>query len=107
MKNRWIKLSLAWVFGFALTMNAQAADFFEQTFGNFAEELADARGDGKLGVFVFFEMDDCPFCHRMKDTILKEADVIDYFHQHFKTLRLDIEGANRSEEHTSELQSQG
>lgn len=93
-----MKKSLGWLISlmFSLTMlsTAHAAEFFQQTFGNYAEELEDARDDGKLGVFVFFEMDDCPFCHRMKETILTEPDVQAYFQQHFKTLRLDIEGAN-------------
>jgi thioredoxin-related protein len=82
------------LFALSAFLPAQAAEFFNQTFGNYAEELADARDEGKQGVFVFFEMDDCPFCHRMKETILQEADVQAYFHAHFKTLRLDIEGAN-------------
>ncbi|WFE68730.1 thioredoxin fold domain-containing protein [Thiomicrospira sp. R3] len=73
---------------------AWSNDFFDDSFGNFQEELELARDDKKLGVFIFFEMDDCPFCHRMKETILKEPDVIDYFHQFFKVYRFDIEGAS-------------
>ena len=47
-------------------MVAADSTFFDETFGDFTEELTHAREQGKVGVFVFFEMDECPFCHRMK-----------------------------------------
>ena len=90
MKKAVTVLLAGWLF----MVNAQAAEFFDQSFGDFSEELVVAKDEGKIGVFMFFEMDDCPFCHRMKDTILKEPDVIEYYDQHFKTFRFDIEGAN-------------
>jgi len=89
-----VSLLMGVLLSLMMPLQLHAAEFFQQTFGNYAEELEDARADGKQGVFVFFEMDDCPFCHRMKETILTEPDVQAYFQQHFKTLRLDIEGAN-------------
>jgi len=66
--------------------------FFQETFGDFQDELATAKEEGKQGVMVFFEMDDCPFCHRMKTTILNQTDVQKYFRQHFRIFSLDIEG---------------
>lgn len=66
--------------------------FFDQTFGDFSEELANAREEGKLGVLLMFEMDDCPFCHRMKATVLNQPEVQDYFRQHFLIFPVDIEG---------------
>ncbi|WP_248851470.1 thioredoxin family protein [Thiomicrospira microaerophila] len=83
-------LSLALIF----SHQAWSAAFFDESFGNFQEELELAKDEEKMGVFIFFEMDDCPFCHRMKETILKEEDVIEYFHQHFKVYRFDIEGGS-------------
>jgi thioredoxin-related protein len=77
-----------------LSNQAWSADFFDLNFGDFEEELAAARDDSKLGVFVFFEMDDCPFCQRMQETILREAEVIEYFRQHFKNYRFDIMGGS-------------
>jgi thioredoxin-related protein len=88
------RLISAVMFLFAVSLPLKAADFFDHSFGNYQEELDLAREEGKQGVFVFFEMDDCPFCHRMKETILQEADVIEYFHEHFKVYRFDIEGSN-------------
>ena len=49
--------------------------FFQQSLGDFTEELAIAREEGKKGIFVFFEMDECPFCHRMKNTVLNRPEV--------------------------------
>jgi thioredoxin-related protein len=30
--------------------------------GDFKDELDTARAEGKQGVLIMFEMDDCPFC---------------------------------------------
>ena len=66
--------------------------FFEQSLGDLTEELEIARDDGKQGLFLFFEMDECPFCHRMKQTVLNQPEVQDYFKQNFHSLTIDIEG---------------
>ena len=39
-----------------------------------------------------FEMDECPFCHRMKTTILNQPEVQAYFREHFLIFPVDIEG---------------
>ncbi len=66
--------------------------FFHDTFGDFREELQTARDEGKQGIFLFFEMDECPFCHRMKDTVLNRSDVQAWFRQHFLAFSVDVEG---------------
>lgn len=66
--------------------------FFDQTFGDFSEELHNARDEGKQGVLLMFEMDECPFCHRMKTTVLNQPEVQDYFKEHFLIFPVDIEG---------------
>ena len=66
--------------------------FFEQSLGDLTEELEIARDAGKKGVFVFFELADCPFCHRMKQTVLNQPEVQDYYRQHFHSLAIDIVG---------------
>lgn len=66
--------------------------FFDQTFGDFSEELDSARDQGKKGILVMFEMDDCPFCHRMKATVLNQPEVQDYYKEHFLIFTVDIEG---------------
>lgn len=66
--------------------------FFEETFGNFAEELETARSEGKQGLMLFFELDDCPFCQRMKETVLNQPRVQDWYRERFRCFSVDIEG---------------
>ena len=66
--------------------------FFDSTFGDFSEELQTARDDGKSGILLMFEMDECPFCHRMKTTVLNQPEVQDYFKEHFLIFPVDVEG---------------
>lgn len=66
--------------------------FFSQSLGDFREELANARKQGKQGVLLFFEMEECPWCHRMKTTVLNQPEVQDYFKAHVLSFPVDIEG---------------
>lgn len=66
--------------------------FFHQTFGNLEEELETAREEGKKAVFVFFEMDECRWCKKMKETILSQPDVQDWYREHFLNLAINVEG---------------
>ena len=66
--------------------------FFEQSLGDLKEELEIAKSEGKKGIFLFFEMDECPFCHRMKKTVLNQAEIQDFFKQNFHSIAIDIEG---------------
>jgi thioredoxin-related protein len=68
------------------------AYFFDTTFGDFAEELANAKDNGKKGILVMFEMDECPFCHRMRMKVLSRPDVQAYFKKHFMLFHVDVEG---------------
>jgi thioredoxin-related protein len=69
-----------------------ASRFFDQSFWDFTEELQNARDQGKKGILIMFEMDECPFCHRMKATVLNRADVQEYFRDNFLIFAIDIEG---------------
>jgi len=66
--------------------------FFETTLGDLRAELASAKQQGKQGVLLVFEMDDCPYCHRMKQTVLNRSDVQDLYRSQFIVLRVDIRG---------------
>ena len=66
--------------------------FFQPTFGDFQEELGEARADGKTGVLIFFEMDECPFCHRMKQQVLNQPEVQEFYREHFAIFSVDVEG---------------
>ena len=90
---RWLILLLAF---FALPAVAEVREaekhFFMSHLGDFKEELDAARSDGKLGVLIMFEMDECPFCTRMKTMVLNQRLVQDYFRQHFLTYPVDVKG---------------
>lgn len=66
--------------------------FFDESFNDMKEELETAKQDGKEALLVMFEMEECPFCHRMKTTVLNRSDIQDYFKQHFRIVSVDIEG---------------
>ena len=67
--------------------------FFKTTFGDFTEELETAREEGKKAVMLFFELDECPFCHYMKNTVLNQPEVQEYYRKNFAPFVIDIEGA--------------
>ena len=66
--------------------------FFQASFGDLKSELATAQAQGKKGIFLFFEMDDCPFCARMKSTILNQSDVQDAYRAQFLVYSIDVNG---------------
>ena len=66
--------------------------FFHETWGDYQEELQNAREQGKKGVLIFFEMDECPFCHYMKENVLNRPEVQEYYREHFLNFSVDIEG---------------
>lgn len=71
---------------------ADAARFFDATVGDYRQELQDARKQGKRGVLLMFEMDDCPYCKRMRETVLNKPEVQEYFHRHFLVFTVDALG---------------
>ncbi len=97
--NRWYLLivwaALCVVHGGAFGAGATrdpATHFFDETFGDFRDELASAREQGKKGIMIFFEQADCPFCYRMKHTVLNREDVQTWFRQRFLLFSVDTQG---------------
>ena len=90
------QLLLALLFLFAAPAWAETRDpvnhFFQPKFGDLRADLAEAKKQGKKGVFLFFEMDECPFCDRMKSTILNQADVQDAYRSQFLVYPIDVNG---------------
>jgi len=66
--------------------------FFQTTFGDFQEELQITQEENKKALLIFFEMDECPFCHRMKQNVLNQPEVQAYFREHFRILSVDVGG---------------
>ena len=71
------------VFGAAELPRDPTKHFFEQTLGDLSEDLEEAKAANKVGVLIFFEQEECPFCHRMKTTILNQVKVQKYFLERF------------------------
>ncbi|MHB1353179.1 MAG: SoxW family protein [Thiobacillus sp.] len=69
-----------------------ASHFFQPKFGDFQAELEAAKEQGKKGVFLFFEMDECPFCERMRTTILNQSDVQEAYRAQFLVYSIDVNG---------------
>jgi thioredoxin-related protein len=90
---RWIWLLLAF---FTLSAHAEVRDpgehFFQAKLGDLKDDLATAKAEGKVGILLMFEMDDCPFCDRMKRTVLNQSAVQDYFRKHFIVYPMDTKG---------------
>lgn len=82
-----------------LTMGAAEAagrdpktHFFDQSFGNLPEEVDLAKQEGKTGILIMFEAEDCPWCLKMMTTVLNQAPVQDYYRKHFRILQMDVNG---------------
>lgn len=66
--------------------------FFNETWGDFKEELDNAKQQNKKAILIFFEMDECPFCHYMKQSVLNQKEVQDFYRKNFLNFSVDIEG---------------
>lgn len=83
------------IFGTGI-VHAQTLDanigFFQQNFGDMSDELETAKEEEKKGVFVMFDDKDCPWCAKMKATVLNQVNVQDYYRKHFRIMRIDVRG---------------
>jgi thioredoxin-related protein len=66
--------------------------FFHQGFDDLQEELKLARDEGKVGVLIMFDDPECPWCARMKATVLNQVNIQDYFRKYFRITRVDTAG---------------
>ncbi len=69
-----------------------ATAFFDDSFGDLQEEAATAVEEGKTGVLIMFETDDCPWCKRMKEQVLNRVSVQDHYHENFRILSVNVDG---------------
>lgn len=94
LKSWLLALLLCFAGSAALAGEHDAQAFFDQNLGDFKAELATARKEGKSGVLLMFEMEGCPFCQRMKDTVLNQPEVQAYFRKQFLIFSVDVNGDN-------------
>lgn len=85
------------LFAGLLTLSvAQAATgdaFFDTSLGDFSAELKTAQPQGKMGLLLVFEAEGCPFCHRMREQVLSQPSVQQFYRRHFNVFTVDILGS--------------
>lgn len=88
--------ALLLILAFSFHANADVSDpednFFQKTFGDYTEELELAREANKIGILIMFGQEDCPYCYRMKTTILNQIAVQHHYKKYFSIFYVDIEG---------------
>ena len=91
------KIAVVFVFllGSLSAIQAEIRDpeeyFFHQSFGDLQEEVEIAKEEGQVSIMVMFELNDCPWCDRMKAMILNQSEVQDYYREHFRVLMMNVE----------------
>lgn len=93
----WLRRCRGWGMAVLLLMGfwssvSQADGFWDDSFYDMPADLKQAQAEGKSGLFLFFQMADCPFCHRMETTVFTDPQVLAYMKKHFVTASIDIEG---------------
>lgn len=66
--------------------------FFHQSFNSLPDEVASAKTEGQQGILIMFEAEDCPWCAKMKATVLNQVKVQEYYRRHFRILMMDVNG---------------
>jgi len=66
--------------------------FFHQGFDDLQEELKIAKKNRKLGLLIMFDDPNCPWCARMKETVLNQVRIQEYFRKYFRITRVDTAG---------------
>jgi thioredoxin-related protein len=66
--------------------------FFQQGFNNLPDEVTAAKSGGQQAILIMFEAEDCPWCSKMKATVLNQVPVQDYYRKHFRILMMDVNG---------------
>lgn len=90
---RWLILPLTLLSAAALgEVRDPGSHFFQPKRGDLHGDLAAAKQEGKQGLLLMFEMDDCPFCARMKQTVLNQSEIQDYYRRHFIIYAMDTKG---------------
>lgn len=64
--------------------------FFMESFKDLKEELEILSQENKQAIFIFFDMQGCPYCKYMKENVLNQVSVQDYYRSHFRVISIDI-----------------
>lgn len=67
-------------------------DWFKLSFLDLREDLEEAVADGKMGLAVYFGMDDCPYCEALFEKNFGQEDIREYLSSHFDVVAIDALG---------------
>ena len=70
--------------------------FFSESFKDLQEELETVEQEGKQGLFVFFDMQGCPYCIYMKEKVLNQIEVQNFYNQYFRSITIDIHASTEA-----------
>ena len=68
-------------------------DWFETSFLDLGEDLAEAVKTGKIGLMVYFGQENCAYCEALMEINFKTLDIVRYTREHFNVVALDIWGS--------------
>lgn len=66
--------------------------FFTHSFGDLPEETQLARDEGKIGMLLFFEAAECPYCQHMLKNVFSQRSVQEWYAPRFVSIAVDIHG---------------
>jgi thioredoxin-related protein len=68
-------------------------EWFTVSFLDLREDLELAVERGKMGIALYFGLEDCTYCERMLHENLAEPDIRQYLSDHFDVIALDVDGS--------------
>lgn len=87
MKNIFI------LFVLVFHLSLFASDFFDLSEDDFKEDLIVAQEEGKKGIMLFFSMENCPYCEKMKKDVFTDDKVKQLIKNNFLVFEIDIYGS--------------
>lgn len=93
MRRLFLLLFFAASLGMARAEAGAGDAFFDPTFGQLAEELQNALGQGKRGVLLMFAAEACPYCRKMREQVFSRLDVQRFFKRHYTVIAIDVLGS--------------
>ncbi|WP_457674425.1 thioredoxin family protein [Thiolapillus sp.] len=68
----------------------QHPDWFKDSFLDLQEDLAEAIGNGKKGIIVYFGQKRCPYCRQLMEINFRQPDIVKYTRDNFDVIAIDI-----------------
>jgi len=86
-------VALALLTGAAPATRDAMEHFIQPFLGDLREELAEAKAGGRKGMVIMYHFEECPSCTKMKQTVLNQPVVQDWYRNTFRVIAIDTRGA--------------